>query len=58
MGRIDNAVFVDRYGRRRKAVIGVGLTVSALLIGWLLFIGVGVAAVVALGGGIQSTPVR
>jgi MFS family permease len=45
---IDEAVFVDRYGRRRRVVIGAGLVLAAALLGWLALMGVGViAAVVA-----------
>jgi len=33
--KVYNAVFVDRYGRRRRAVIGVGLLVAVMLVVWL-----------------------
>jgi hypothetical protein len=59
---IDEAVFVDRYGRRRRVVIGAGFVVAAVLLGWLALMGLGVvAAVVAAGGpagfGHPPTPV-
>lgn len=41
--RVDKAVFVDRYGRRRRAVIGAGLVVAALFVAWLALMFVGLA---------------
>jgi hypothetical protein len=49
MHRIDQAVFVDRYGRRRRVVIGVGTVVSLMLAGWLALVGVGVATALLTG---------
>ena len=43
---IDEAVFVDRYGRRRRVVIGAGFVVAAALLGWLVLMGLGVVAAV------------
>jgi len=43
---IDEAVFVDRYGRRRRVVIGAGFVLVAVLLGWLTLMGIGVIAAV------------
>jgi MFS family permease len=43
---IDEAVFVDRYGRRRRIVIGAGFVLAAALLGWLVLMGVGVVAAI------------
>jgi hypothetical protein len=47
--RIDKAVFVDRYGFRRRVVICAGVAMCLLLVGWLLLVGVGVLTAVAAG---------
>jgi hypothetical protein len=47
--KVHKPVFVDRYGRRRRAVIGTGLVLGVLLVAYLLVMGVSFAAV--LGGG-------
>jgi hypothetical protein len=49
MHRIDRAVFVDRYGRRRRVVIGLGTVLSLMLLGWLALVGVGVATALIAG---------
>ena len=44
--RAHHTVFVDRYGRRRRAVISTGVVVAAILVAWLTVIGIVVATVV------------
>ena len=45
---IDDAVFVDRYGRRRRVVIAAGFVVAAVLLVWLALMGMGVVAAVVV----------
>jgi hypothetical protein len=45
---IDDAVFVDRYGRRRRVVIAAGVVVAAVLLVWLALMGMGVVAAVVV----------
>src|SRR5262245_59082328 len=40
---VSRPVFVDRYGARRRLVIGVGLVLAVLLLAWLALVGVGMA---------------
>jgi MFS family permease len=44
--RVDHAVFVDRYGRRRRLVVGTGLVVALALVAWLAVMALAVADVV------------
>ena len=43
--RVDRAVFVDRYGRRRRAVVGTGVVLAVVLAAWLAVMCVGFAGV-------------
>jgi hypothetical protein len=47
--RVDKSVFVDRYGRRRRAVISTGLVVAVALVTWLAVMCFGFAGVVQPG---------
>jgi hypothetical protein len=46
MTRAHPSVFVDRYGRRRRAVVGTGVLVAAVLVAWLALMGIVIATVV------------
>ena len=50
---VHKAVFVDRDGRRRRAVIGTGLVLALALVAWLVVMGVGFAVVLSQ----RSSPV-
>jgi hypothetical protein len=54
--RVDRAVFVDRYGRRRRAVIGTGFVLAAVLVAWLAVMCIGFAGVVQPGSDDQPGP--
>jgi hypothetical protein len=43
---VDKAVFVDRYGRRRRLVVGTGLVVAVALVAWLAVMALALAGVV------------
>lgn len=48
--RTDHAVFVDRYGRRRSAMIGTGVFIGIALIAWLVIMCIGFEVVVGHNG--------
>ncbi|HEX8632172.1 MAG TPA: hypothetical protein VF755_28770 [Catenuloplanes sp.] len=53
---MEKAVFVDRYGRRRRVVIGLGLIAAVALIGWLGLMVVSIVAVAVAGAPVPLPP--
>jgi hypothetical protein len=47
--KVDKSVFVDRYGRRRRAVVSTGLVLAIALLTWLGVMCFGFAGVVQPG---------
>jgi MFS family permease len=54
--KVEKAVFVDRYGRRRRVVIGLGLIAAVALIGWLGLMVVSIVAVAVAGAPVPLPP--
>lgn len=49
LNAIEEPIFVDRYGRRRLAVMSLGVLVAMALTAWLGLMAVGLVAIVVTG---------